>query len=140
MSIYKNIQAVSSLQPFVFDGSKDSLFVEAMKENYGFQLLKHPYLAYEANKRQIKLDDMNKIEDLYDIPPMFVDLMKYYDFCSYEKQDIALTLTSSGTKGQKTKSYFDQESLNRLTTMAFSVFLDMVYASSTPVHYFIFFL
>lgn len=138
MSIYKNIQAVSSLQPFVFDGSKDSLFVEAMKENYAFQLLKHPYLAYEANKRQIKLDDINKIEDLYNIPPMFVDLMKYYDFCSYDKQDIALTLTSSGTKGQKTKSYFDQESLNRLTTMAFSVFLDMGYASSTPVHYFIF--
>lgn len=138
MSSYKYIKQLSSLQPFEQHKEYDAIFIEAMKENYSYQLERHPYLTYEACKRQLQVEDIHTIDDLYNIPPLFVDLMKHYDFCSYDKDKIALTLTSSGTKGQKTKSYFDQESLNRLTKMAFAVFLEMGYASSTPVHYFIF--
>lgn len=136
MRTFKYIDEVSRLKPFKFNKEYDQIFVNAMKENYEFQLTKHPYLKHMLDYANGGLD-INTIEDIYDIPPIFVDLMKYHDLCSLPQEEIELTLTSSGTKGQKTKSFFDKGSISRLNKIASSVFNAIGYSSEIPVEYFV---
>lgn len=136
-----NKQAINALcnqHPFKDIPQNDQLFVEAMKTNYEQQYEKHPYLRFLAKEKGFTPDRIKDMDGVFDIPPLFVELMKEHDFCSLEPDELALTLTSSGTKGQKTKAYFDKASLNRLQQIASQIFHAMGYASDTPTHYFIF--
>ena len=102
----KNNSAVQNLceldRPFSNSIERQKLFIEATKENYAFQSQKQPYINFLAKQRGFSIEDLNSIEDLAKIPPLFVGIMKINTFCNFEMEDIAMVLTSSGTKGQKT--------------------------------------
>lgn len=108
--------------PYTNNPERDALFVEAVKENYAFQLEKQPFIRYLANHHHFHIDRIKTIADIADIPPLFVGIMKIHTFCNFEEKDIEMVLTSSGTKGQKTQSFFDAASLNRLSSLALKCF------------------
>lgn len=123
---------------FNFSTQNDQLFVEAMRENYAFQLQQQPYLKFLGERAGFKLEDLRKIDDVFKIPPLFVGIMKIHGFSSVPEKEISMTLTSSGTAGQKTQTFFDAISLARLEKVSGFVFEKMGLVSQTPVHYFVF--
>ncbi|MFA6638698.1 MAG: hypothetical protein WCS39_07600, partial [Bacteroidales bacterium] len=83
--------------PYTNNPERDALFVEAVKENYAFQLEKQPFIRYLANHHHFHIDRIKTIADIADIPPLFVGIMKIHTFCNFEEKDIEMVLTSSGT-------------------------------------------
>lgn len=137
----KNYHAVEKLceldNPFSNSIERDQLFLEAIKENYAFQAEKQPYIEFLAKQRGFSIEMLNSIDDISKIPPLFVGIMKINSFCNFETKDIAMVLTSSGTKGQKTQSFFDSKSLDRLSSMAHSCFKELGWTSNIPAHIFV---
>jgi phenylacetate-coenzyme A ligase PaaK-like adenylate-forming protein len=136
-----NISAIEKLcaldDSFLSSSERDQLFIEAVKENYAFQIEKQPFIKYLAEQKNFSIDSLNTIDDLHKIPPLFVGIMKIHQFCNFPENEIAMVLTSSGTKGQKTQSYFDAASLNRLSAMALACFKNAGWTSDIPAHFFV---
>ena len=122
---------------FLSSSDRDQLFIEAVKENYAFQIEKQPFIKYLAEQKNFSFDGLNTIDDLHKIPPLFVGIMKIHQFCNFPENEIAMVLTSSGTKGQKTQSFFDAASLNRLSAMALACFKNAGWTSDIPAHFFV---
>ena len=122
---------------FLSSSERDQLFIEAVKENYAFQIEKQPFIKYLAEQKNFSFDSLNTIDDLHKIPPLFVGIMKIHQFCNFPENEIAMVLTSSGTKGQKTQSFFDAASLNRLSAMALACFKNAGWTSEIPAHFFV---
>lgn len=134
----KSIDKLCNLKnAFELNDERDQLFVEAMKENYEFQLKKQDYIKHLAKKENVNLSKIKTMEDVKNIPHLFVGTMKYHGFCSVEKEELEMVLTSSGTKGQKTQSFFDKPSMRRLTELALETFDSIGYKSNQEAHYFV---
>ncbi|MCE5243564.1 MAG: acyl-protein synthetase LuxE, partial [Desulfobacteraceae bacterium] len=97
---------------FDFSESNESLFIEAMVENYRFQYSVQPFIRHLAHARGITPDTIGTMDDVLGIPPLFVGTMKLNAFRSVSENEIELVLTSSGTAGQKTQTFFDKDSLS----------------------------
>lgn len=124
-------------KPYSANAGSDELFLKAIKENYKFQFENQPYIRFLAKQRAFSVDMLESIDDIAKIPPLFVGVMKVATFCNFDADQIEMILTSSGTKGQKTQSFFDKDSLDRLTILAQSCFKDSGWKSSVPAHIFI---
>lgn len=124
--------------PFDFSRENDRLFLEAMRENYLFQWGRQPYLRWLGGRAGFTPDHLQVYDDIFRIPPLFVGMMKQHSFLSVPEEEITLLLTSSGTSGQKTRSYFDSGSLARIEKLSRSLFSATGYVSETPAYTFIF--
>lgn len=122
---------------FDFSESNESLFIEAMVENYRFQYSVQPFIRHLAHARGITPDTIGGMDDVLGIPPLFVGTMKLNAFRSVSENEIELVLTSSGTAGQKTQTFFDKDSLSRLRSLAGSCFDALSFRSSVPAHCFL---
>lgn len=139
MDRFKSIEKLCNIKnSFDFSLENENLFIEAMKENYKFQLESQPYIEFLRKSKNIDIDNLKTIEDIYNIPPLFVGTLKINRFCNIQKKDIELILTSSGTKGQKTQLIMDKYSLKRLETLAYNTFDNLGFSDSEPVHYIVF--
>ncbi|MCX6269884.1 MAG: acyl-protein synthetase LuxE [Bacteroidetes bacterium] len=125
-------------EAFHFSENTDAVFLEAMKENFRFQYEQHAYFRYLCRKAGFSNDGLQHYDDIFRIPPLFVGTMKIHAFTSVPKEDITMVLTSSGTTGQKTQSFFDRSSFERLNILATHVFKGMGLNSEIPVHQFVF--
>ncbi len=133
--MFKAIDKLCRLKnPFSSERADRELFNDAMRENYRFQLEKQPFLRYMADRDGFDVENGN----VENIPPLFVDTMKIHTFSNIRDDEIALLLTSSGTKGQKTQTILDEGSLERIKILARSTFEAMGFANTKPVHYFMF--
>ena len=138
MENYLAVEQLCNLDnPYSNSSEREQLFLEAIRENYTFQIQKQPYISFLAKQRGFSIDMLKSIEDIAKIPPLFVGVMKISSFCNFDEKDIAMVLTSSGTKGQKTQSFFDKKSLDRLSGMALSCFNASGWTSDIPAHIFV---
>jgi phenylacetate-coenzyme A ligase PaaK-like adenylate-forming protein len=110
------------------------LFLDAMRENYTRQWEIHPFVRELGARCNVSPERLQRADDVFSIPPLFVGVMKLHSFLSVPSEDVVLTLTSSGTAGQKTHICFDQSSLARLQQLANSSFAAMGFCSQTPAH------
>lgn len=79
-----------------------------------------PYINFKFSGFDVeKLKFEKNIEDL---PFMHVDLFKSAHFQSCTNEEIALTLTSSGTGGQKSQMILDADSLSNVKAVAYQVY------------------
>jgi phenylacetate-coenzyme A ligase PaaK-like adenylate-forming protein len=135
--MFERIQELCSrTDAFAPAGATDELFVAAMRENYAFQLERQPYLAHLAAQRGPSAAGLRSLDDVLAIPPLFVGTMKVHAFRSVPESALALTLTSSGTGGQKTQAFFDQGSLDRLLRLSNACFDALGYRDTEPAHAF----
>lgn len=123
---------------FSFSKENDDLFLHAMRENYEFQYQVQPYLRFLADRAGFGPEKLISYPEVFNIPPLFVGTMKIHGFRSVDEKEIGMTLTSSGTAGQKTQSFFDVASLKRLENLSSHVFKAMGMTSEVAAHYFVF--
>ncbi len=103
--------------PLSWTSEKQQIFVDACREFAVFHNeqnsdIKKLYERYAFDPRTIV-----KEEDIARIPTLGVTAMKYYLLTSLPHEQVVLRLTSSGTRGQKTQIWFDQDSLDRVQRM-----------------------
>ncbi len=116
----------------------DQLFLEAMRENYLLQWERQPFVRWLGERAGFGPDQLQEYADIFRIPPLFVGTMKQHPFNTVPESEIVLTLTSSGTAGQKTRTFMDRASLARLERLSRAVFKAAGYQSDIPAHLFIF--
>jgi phenylacetate-coenzyme A ligase PaaK-like adenylate-forming protein len=124
--------------PFLPPRETEGLFVEAFRENILHQREVHPYLKEMDSQARFDASNIASVEDVLSTPPLFVGTLKLHDFLSVPREDVVLTLTSSGTSGQKTHLHFDGPSLSRMENLSRNIFSALGYASEKPAHYLLF--
>ncbi len=113
----------------------NNLFTKAMIENYKYQFEHENFIRFLAWKNKFIPEKIKTYNDIFKIPPLFVGTLKIHRFCNVPDEDVVLTLTSSGTGGQKTQLNLDKFSLNNLEKLAIHAFKKLGYADDTPAHY-----
>ncbi len=92
--------------PYDLPGT-DELFLEAVKENIKLHL-KNPFFADWLERNGFKLEDLKTIDDIDKIPPIHANFYKTHVVKTAKDEDIVITLTSSGTTGQKSQMFFNE--------------------------------
>ena len=126
--------------PAVFDDSPEAerLFAEAMAECDAFHRPRQPYLDHLAQRFRFHPPLSPEPGDWRRLPPLFAGVMKLHRFLSIPEEEVALTLTSSGTGGQKTQLCLDRDSLARVEGMGRVVFRALGFCDPEPAHYLMF--
>ena len=123
---------------FPSTGENDAVFLGAMQENYSFQYAHQPYVRALGQRYGFSPEDLTKPEDVYRVPPIFVETMKYHCFLSIPESEVTMRLTSSGTGGQKTQALFDAQGVSRIQTISAKIFKDVGFCSDQPAGYLMF--
>lgn len=133
------IERYADMAPaFLNSPENDQVFLEAMRENYRFQYDHQPYVRALASRYGFSPEKLTEPEDLYGVPPIFVETLKIHRFLSIPEEHVALTLTSSGTGGQKTQALFDAAGVGRIQRISARIFRDIGFCSDRPAGYLMF--
>ncbi|MDD4365016.1 MAG: acyl-protein synthetase LuxE [Synergistales bacterium] len=124
--------------PFLPPEETADLFVEAFRESVLTQREVHPFLREMDAARSFDPAAIASVVDALSLPPLFVGTLKLHDFLSVAPEEVVLTLTSSGTSGQRTKLHFDASSLRRMKTLSRNIFSALGFCSERAAHYLLF--
>lgn len=124
--------------PFLPPDRTEALFVEAFREAVLAQRQIHPFLKEMDEARGFDPAAIASADDALALPPLFVGTLKLHDFLSVPAESVVLTLTSSGTSGQKTQLHFDRPSLDRMEGLSRKIFAALGFCSDRPAHYLLF--
>jgi phenylacetate-coenzyme A ligase PaaK-like adenylate-forming protein len=103
----------------------DARFLEAMREACAWHVDRSEVFRRLCQKQGFTSDALVGIADLPRVPHVFVNAFKQYEILSVPREEVVLTLTSSGTTGQRSRIMFDQPSLDRGLRMVDRVFQAM---------------
>ena len=99
----------TSEDPYDLEGTEET-FLEAVREN-----LRHhqacPFYADWLERNGFSPDDLRTMDDIVRIPPVPAEFYKTHVVKTVSDDDIVLTLTASGTSGQKSQMFFDEWSI-----------------------------
>jgi phenylacetate-coenzyme A ligase PaaK-like adenylate-forming protein len=135
MSIHPRTQALLESDPFSFSAENEQLFLESFRENALFHYQNHEFTRKLWVKLGFHPAQLNKPADLDCVPGTMVHLFKEHELCSLAKQDIVLTLTSSGTGGQKSQQFLSQESLDNVKRLALRIHQRLGMADNRKYNY-----
>lgn len=121
--------------PFEFSDETRELFLDSFKENALHHYQKNEFTRKLWNKLGFHPDQIETEDDLSQIPGTMVHLFKEHELCSVPKNDLVLTLTSSGTGGQKSQQFLDQISLDNVKKLALMIHQSLGMASSEKYNY-----
>lgn len=114
------IDALFSSDPF--PRRKDGLFVAALRECAALQARRFPVLARLYAREGFDPRRLRTEADVRRFPFLHVSVFKENEFRAADGLRIALTLTSSGTSGQKSQNRLDADSLRRVKQSARRVY------------------
>ena len=120
-----------------FDKSLEAkeLFLKSFKENALHHYKKHEFTRKLWNKLGFHPDQLLTEDDLSLVPGTMVHLFKEHEFCSVPREELVLTLTSSGTGGQKSRQFLDQKSLDNVKKLALAIHQSLGMASPKEYNY-----
>lgn len=107
--------------PFEFSENTQKLFIDSFRENALFHYKHHAFTRKLWDKLGFAPDSIQSENDLTLVPGTMVHLFKEHEFSSVPREDIVLTLTSSGTGGQKSRQFLSQVSLDNVKALAFAI-------------------
>jgi len=122
-------------EPLDYTEPKCDLMVKACREMAIFHRDHCPEIKWLYEKYRFDPDSIEAEADLERIPPLGVTAMKYHLLLSLPEERAHLTLTSSGTRGQKTQVWFDRESLDRVQAMLRLLWIQEGLVSEKPTNY-----
>ncbi|MBW7877343.1 MAG: hypothetical protein H3C47_15300 [Candidatus Cloacimonetes bacterium] len=124
-----------ALNPFDFSPEARQKFIQSFKSTASWHISKCPEirLFWELNK--ISPDQIHTESDLLNVPPVLVTIFKEWDLACVPREDIVLTLGSSGTGGQRSLQHLDQVSLNHVKSLAYKVHDSLGITSSNKFNY-----
>jgi phenylacetate-coenzyme A ligase PaaK-like adenylate-forming protein len=114
-------QALLGSDPFDFSETNKNLFLRSFRENFHNNFEKHEFTRKFWKHLNFHPDQIQTEEDLYLVPPVMVHLFKEHELCSASAEEIVLSLTSSGTGGQKSRQFLNQESLDNVKKLAYNI-------------------
>lgn len=121
--------------PFEFSSESSNLFLESFKENALHHYTKHEFTRKLWDKLGFHPSAIKTEEDLAKVPGTMVHLFKEHELCSVPKEELVLTLTSSGTGGQKSQQFLNSESLSNVKKLALNIHKRLGMASSEKYNY-----
>lgn len=135
MTIHPNTEALLASDPFDFSEANQELFLKSFKENALHHYGKHEFTQKLWDRLGFHPDQLKTEADLTKIPGTMVHLYKEHEFCSVPKEELALTLTSSGTGGQKSQQFLDQLSLDNVKKLALTIHQSLGMADPQDYNY-----
>lgn len=99
-------------EPYRSSEDMDLLFLQAMKESIRWHAGKNPFYSKLLKINDFDIEAVNEIDDLQQLPFIHANFFKTHEVPTVSKEDVAITLTSSGTTGQKSQMFFDDWSIN----------------------------
>ncbi|MDZ4662810.1 MAG: hypothetical protein SGJ18_14450 [Pseudomonadota bacterium] len=139
MKLFESSEKISAIEnPVDWTPEKNTLFYKSCEEMANFHyknnhVIRHLYDRHGFDPNSIKCES-----DVARIPSVSVTAMKYHLLTTLPHTDTVLRLTSSGTRGQKTQIWFDQQSLDRVQKMLDVYFEQLSFVSNIPNNYMIF--
>lgn len=121
--------------PFDTSSEASAAFVESFRENALHHYHAHTFTKRFWDKMGFHPSSIKTEDDLVKVPGTMVHLYKEHELCSVEKENLVLTLTSSGTGGQKSQQFLDQESLDNVKKLALNVHKSLGMASDKKYNY-----
>lgn len=105
----ENLTALQELwaspDPYCYN---DDLFVKAVKQCLSWHIAKNDFYRDWMSRNNFTVEDVKDINDIAKIPFLHANFYKTHVTKTTEDKDIAITLTSSGTTGQKSQMFFDR--------------------------------
>lgn len=117
-------------RPYEFGPTADALFVTAMQEAVRWHEARSSFYARLLKQNDFRVQDIRSIEDCARIPMIPATFFKSHQVRSISPEQVALTLTSSGTTGQKSQMFFDDWSIRAPQRMVEFIF--DLYGWTTP--------
>lgn len=121
--------------PFSFSTENRDLFLRSFIENATFHYNKHEFTRKLWDRFGFHPSQLKSEEDLENVPGTMVHLFKEHEFHSVPKNEIVLTLTSSGTGGQKSQQFLSQLSLDNVKKLALNIHRSLGMASEEKFNY-----
>jgi phenylacetate-coenzyme A ligase PaaK-like adenylate-forming protein len=121
--------------PFEFSEESQKLFIESFRENALHHYEAHTFTRKLWDKLNFHPQDLQSESDLANVPCTMVHLYKEHELCSVKKDELVLTLTSSGTGGQKSQQFLDQQSLDNVNKLALNIHRSLGMASEKKYNY-----
>lgn len=103
----------ASSDPFDHD-STDDIFLEAVKESIIWHMSNSGYFRDWMDRDGFNIGSLRTSADLCKIPFLHANFYKTHIVKDREDDDYLLTLTSSGTTGQKSQMFFDKWTLTAM--------------------------
>lgn len=136
MSQFPASDKVSRIEnPLDWTDEKCALMVEACKEMALFHQENSKEIRFLYHKENFEPRSLKSEKDLERLPFIGVNGMKYYLLTSLPHEKAVLKLTSSGTRGQKTQIWFDEDSLARVQGMMDVLWKQDGLTSDIPTNY-----
>ena len=108
--------------PYLSSKEIDSLFVKAINEAITWHRKRNRYFSKLLNEHNINENSITSIDECSKLPLIHANFFKTHTLKSVKDKDIILTLTSSGTSGQKSQMFFDNWSINSARNMIDYIF------------------
>lgn len=139
MKRFENARKISGIKdPLHWTDEKTRIMVVACREMAEFHEQNCPDIKYLYNRYNFNPQSIKEEKDLEKIPFLGVTAMKYYLLTSLPHEQSVLKLTSSGTRGQKTQIWFDQDSLDRCQSMMDGYWEQEGFVSKNSTNYLVF--
>lgn len=135
MNKHPHTQNLLESNPFGFSAENRKLFLESFRENAKFHYLNHEFTRKLWDKLSFHPDQLQSEEDLKQVPGTMVHLFKEHELCSVPRNEVVLTLTSSGTGGQKSQQFLSQESLDNVKRLALIIHQSLGMADTRKYNY-----
>lgn len=117
----KATEALFNSNPFEHSTSAQELFLKSFKENSIFHYNNHEFTRKFWDYNNFHPNQIESEDDFSRVPGTMVHLFKEHEFHSVPKDKIILTLTSSGTGGQKSQQFLDEVSLSNVKKLAYKI-------------------
>ena len=107
-----SVQALWACEdPYDLKGTED-IYIDAMRQVVTWHKDKCKYYADWLKRNSFDPSSIKTMDDVYRIPFLHANFYKTHTIKSRPDDEYVMTLTSSGTTGQKTQMFFDKWSLN----------------------------
>lgn len=137
-NIAQNITAIDALfgaDPFDFSPASKQRFRESFAACAAIHFEGNPLFRGLWDKAGLEPRTVSSEDDLLRVPFIMVNLFKEHELLTGARDEIVLNLTSSGTSGQKSQIFLNQDSLDRVKKLAWQIHASLGMTSEDEVNY-----
>ena len=107
--------------PFDFSEKNRNLFLKSFQQNCAHHYEHNKFFKFIWERADFLPRDIKTEKDLNLVPYIMVNIFKHHELKSCPDSDIVLSLGSSGTTGQRSMIYLDQNSLEQVKHLAYAI-------------------
>lgn len=124
-----------SSEPYLPNAITDDAFVAAMQSVTRWHIQQNPWYREFARRHGLVPEALITLNDVLAIPPVHANFFKRNQVLSVPSDPGLLTMTSSGTTGQKTQMFFDEFTIGHAQDMVYKVMAHRGMISTESTNY-----